>query len=104
MIKLSGSSSKSFTSAKLYQPTLHVNQDFTSHTIVHNLGVTPDVVSVVWDDGRILYTVDIGPNSFAAGYMVHNTNPTSVTIYIFRYAVGYFYVVCTSTANRNFEF
>lgn len=102
MIRLAGST-RTFKSPRMTLPTLHTGTNHTVFVINHNLGVTPDHVDVLFEDGRIMYDVLVsGANNL--GYLVDNTNPVSLTLWLYRYAVGDFYVVVTSFANSDFDF
>lgn len=104
MIRLANASStKVFKSVKLFMPAEHTGGSFTSFVINHDLGVIPDNVGVVFDDGRLLYSIYVsGSNTF--GFFVDNTNASSVTIRIYRYAIGDFYVVISALSDGVFDF
>lgn len=78
--------------------------DHTSHIVTHNLGIKPDHISVLWDDGRMLYDIADGGGSNYSGWMANNVTATFVGIWIFRYAVGYFYVTVSNLSGNNFDF
>lgn len=104
MIRLANpsSSTKTFVSPVLFQP-LNSGDNYTDHVINHDLGVTPDLVTLYVDDGRIMYSIFVsGANTF--GWHVDLATPTSVTVRIFRYGAVEFYAIISSLANQTLVF
>lgn len=102
MIRLANSSTKTFVSPRLYQP-LNSAHSFTTHVINHNLGVTPDNVDMIFDSGNLVPPLD-GFGSTTYGWYIVDSNSTSVTLRVYRWDDGDFYLIISSFANRDFDF
>jgi len=94
---------KVFKSPRLTQPVANTGTNFTTHVINHDLGIIPDQVEILFDDGRLLPSMsEIGADRFY--YFVDAANSSNISLFFYRYAVGDFYVVISARSDGDFDF